>query len=119
VASDDDKPAKPRRGDYLSQGGFEAAMSNWRTAMGRWRERQRSTTPRRGRGGIVTRGIAAAGIVGAVGASAHDPGQASTSTQNYWAQSRERDADDRRSRSLDEGTRDSGNADGWSSEEEG
>jgi hypothetical protein len=80
----------------------------------RWERQQEDR--RAGGGGAIARGIAAAGIIGAVHASANSPGQADTSTFNYWQQSEQRREEERRSRELDEGTRDSGYSAGWSGE---
>lgn len=78
---------------------------------------ERKRAARGGRGaGRVARGIAAAGMVGAIGASSAHPRQSDTTTQKNWGDSSLRSEGARQARSARGGTRDKGNRTGGSSQ---
>ncbi len=70
----------------------------------------------RGGGNRVTRGIAAAGMIGAIGGVAANPQQSDTTTQKNWGDSSLRSEGARQARSARGGTRDRGNHTGGSSQ---
>lgn len=76
----------------------------------------RARRERRGGGGRVARGIAAAGMIGAIGGAATNPQQSDTTSQKQWGDSSLRAEGTRQARSARGGTRDRGNQTGGSSQ---
>ena len=73
------------------------------------RERRGNGGNRRRGAGPIARGIAAAGIIGAVGSSTGNPRQSDTTTQKNWGDSSQRAEGARQGRTQRGATRDQGN----------
>jgi hypothetical protein len=79
--------------------------------------RSRQSSGRRRGGGAIARGIAAAGIVGAVGSAYAQPEQDDTNTEQRYGQSSAYAEGARQARNARGGTRDKGSRDRSSSQE--
>lgn len=75
----------------------------------RRRSRGNGGNGRRGAAGPIARGIAAAGIVGAIGSSTANPRQSDTTAQKNWGDSSQRAEGARQGRVQRGATRDQGN----------